>query len=199
MAFTFKTDFTQTTACDVIRVWDTTGIYGYNNNTTGWNGPLSTSFSPISYTITVTYPDGSTSTEEIDDGSEVIGFQYGSIFKEITLDSTDSGIYTVTVEVTYIDYDADPGGEITDTATATVTRYIMCEYECIVNQLWDEATGTIGSCDSCAKEKLQLAAEADMYLKAAKFAANCNMFNKTAQILEKIDNLNEFKNCTNCN
>lgn len=198
MAFTFRTDFTQTTACDVIRVWDTTGIYDYNGNTTGWFGPLSTNYSVISYEITVTYPDETEEVTEITDGNEALWFQYGSIYKEVELSSTTSGVYTITVVVTYMDYDVDPDGVIT-TATASVTRYIMCEYECIVNQLWDEATGTIGSCDACAKDKLALAAEADAYLKAAKFAANCNMLNKTAQILEKIDNLNEFKNCTNCN
>lgn len=202
--YIYKIDVSEETNCNTIKVWCTSGILDINGNTTGYGATPTDISSQIAISLLVTDPNNTTTTFDLFALLSANGFYflYGVEYFEITPDMLSQttgvftdGIYTFYSVVTYLNGN---DGVTEYTFTGTKQKYLMCQHECIVNQMWDEATSLVNSCESCSKEKLELASEAQSYLTAAKFAANCNMPNKALAILEKIDNLDEFRNCSNC-
>jgi hypothetical protein len=207
MAFKLKIDSSEAVDCRTLKIWDTSGVLGINGNTTGWDtlgveDPYPSYIQNATSGVTIVTPENVSYTFDLTTVSNAQFFALGVEYMEIvpsdlgyTTGIFSDGVYTFQYSV-YVDALFDP---VTYHYTASITKYIMCNHECVVNQLWDAATSQVGSCESCAKDKLALAQEAQSYLTSAKFAANCGMTNKAAEILKKIDNLNEFKKCSYCN
>lgn len=202
--FIYKIDTSEAINCNTLQLWCTSGIFGVNGSTTGFGAPMTDVSNIQSISLSVTSPSGTTTDFDVYALTSLSGFwfMYGGEYLEITpsmLDMATSGfedgLYTFYSVIVLLDAN---DGVTTYTYTASKVKYLMCQHECIVNQMWDEATSLVNACDSCAKEKIELATEAQSYLTAARFAANCNMPNKAAEILDKIDNLDQFRNCSNC-
>lgn len=204
MAFVLKIEATEPVDCRTFKLWCTSGVYEVNDNTTGFGAPNTDVSAITGLDLTVTTPSGSTYDFDLTNLTSNSGFYFISGVEYFELEPTDlgftggfeDGVYTFYLVSTWLDQN---DLVTTYTYTATHKKYFMCQHECIVNQLWNEATSLVGSCDDCAKEKLNTASLAQSYLTSAKFAANCNMPNKATQILEKIDNISDLNNCSYCN
>lgn len=205
-------DLCQTNNCKVLKLSETTGAYDSLTNQGGWDSTFTNN--PTIYdvddpsankvtifTIEITLPDTTSYTVVDEDyiygtstfpttGENTLDFN-GSDFGGTSSDSLTDGIYTVTYTVIGLFQSQEY------TATTTSKFLLTCQTRCCIDKLFNLAAQTM-DCDSCKKDKLNKALEAEAYLKSAQYAAECGKLNLATQLLNKAKWICTNQNCNNC-
>lgn len=108
-------------------------------------------------------------------------------------DKMPDGIWAFTLTA-YLSSGAPPEDFIESTYQRIFTT---CNAHCCVDELFSQAAQET-NCSSCKKEKYEIADQADLYLKAAEYAANCTKYNMALEELAKVQFICSQRNCRNC-
>lgn len=199
----------QTNNCKIIKLSETTGAYDSVTNFGGWDSTGANNpaiyLDEDNYTtqteIEFTFPDSTIYTfdEDYVDGTSVFPTADSSIEKSYdmssfggtSVDSFTDGIYKIKYWVEYY-YQG-----VLNTSEITQSFLLTCQTRCCVDKLFNLAAQTM-DCDTCKKDKINKALEAESYLKSAEYAAECGKLNLAKQLLDKAKWICTNQNCNNC-
>jgi hypothetical protein len=199
----------QTNNCKIIKLSETTGAYDSVTNPTGWDSTAASNpgiwvdeENYVTQTeIEFTLPDDTIVTfdEDYVDGTSVFPNTDSTIEKSYTKydfggtssDPFVDGIYSIRYWVEYYYLNVLTSSEVTQSFLLT------CQTRCCIDKLFNIAAQTM-DCDSCKKDKLNKALEAESYLKSAEYAAECGKLKLAKQLLAKAQWICNNQNCNNC-
>ena len=193
-------DICQGTTCSTFSITDTTGTYDVNH-LTAWGTPNPGISDVDTATLTVTFPDTSSTTLDLLTLSSGLFPNTSDVSYEVTMgnlglsgSSLTDGVYTFTYEVTG---DTNNGSDVLAWSSSK-TIYVLfdCQTRCCLDSLFTSITSD--ECQSCNNAILDRVTKAYMYLESAQNAACCGSIRRSTKLLNAAQFLCNQTNCQNC-
>lgn len=173
--------------CGGIYFSDTTGAYHVTNNPYGWGTPNMQGSDVTEATLTITFPNGDET--EYDLLSQVPDTITADINYNVIEGTFEDGIYIFTM--TYFG---------TETVTKVLKKLFLCNSTCCVDKMWAKIPSYINTKDEkFLKNYIEQTHYAQGLLDGLNGAGGCLDEEAVEAILDKIERICEFSQCSECN